>query len=221
MNKNILIGILVVVVLLVGAGYLMSMKGDKVPNVYDSFTESDEKTPEQINAEENALTETQLNVESSLEEDAAAQAAAELNTQEDTAGASGNSDTSEANNADAQAAAELNALEDADTEVLVGGDAVAGEETPGEVSFTVLGGNFYYDMEEIRVKEGDTVTINFRSVEGFHDWVVDEFNAATGQVSTGGETSVTFVADKKGTFEYYCSVGSHRAQGMVGNLIVE
>jgi len=109
----------------------------------------------------------------------------------------------------------------ADGRPLIGGDAVAGEVTPGEASFTVLGRNFEYDIKEMRVKEGDTVTITFRSNGGTHDWVVDEFNAATEQVSTDGETTVTFVADKKGTFEYYCSVGSHREQGMVGNLIVE
>jgi len=40
-------------------------------------------------------------------------------------------------------------------------------------------------------------------------------------VTPGTPTSVTFVADKTGTFEYYCSVGNHRAQGMVGKLIVE
>lgn len=34
-------------------------------------------------------------------------------------------------------------------------------------------------------------------------------------------TSVTFVADETGTFEYYCSVGNHRGQGMIGKLIVE
>ncbi|HEY5714693.1 MAG TPA: plastocyanin/azurin family copper-binding protein [Candidatus Gracilibacteria bacterium] len=48
-----------------------------------------------------------------------------------------------------------------------------------------------------------------------------EFDAATEKVNTDGETSVTFVADKKGTFEFYCSVGSHRTNGMVGTLIVE
>lgn len=106
-------------------------------------------------------------------------------------------------------------------EGMVGGDAVAPDETPGKVAFTVLGSNFKYDMNEIRVKEGDEVTINFRSVDGFHDWVVDEFDAATEKVQTDGETSVTFVADKKGTFEFYCSVGKHRENGMVGNLIVE
>ena len=38
----------------------------------------------------------------------------------------------------------------------------------------------------------------------------------------GGETdSIEFVADKVGTFEYYCSVGQHRSMGMVGKLTVE
>lgn len=85
----------------------------------------------------------------------------------------------------------------------------------------VSGVNFAFDVPEIRVKEGDTVTINFTSAEGFHDWVVDEFDAATERVRDGGQTSVTFVAGAAGTYEYYCSVGNHRALGMVGTLIVE
>lgn len=85
----------------------------------------------------------------------------------------------------------------------------------------LTGKNFSFSENEIRVKKGDKVTIAFESTDGFHDWVVDEFGAATERVSTGGKTEVTFTADKEGTFEYYCSVGNHRALGMVGNLIVE
>jgi len=81
--------------------------------------------------------------------------------------------------------------------------------------------NFSFSMDEIRIKKGDTVTINFASKDGFHDWTIDEFNASAERVNTGDSTSVTFVADQAGTFEYYCSVGSHRNLGMKGNLIVE
>ncbi|MCB9805788.1 cupredoxin domain-containing protein [Candidatus Nomurabacteria bacterium] len=88
-------------------------------------------------------------------------------------------------------------------------------------TFNVKGVNFAFDVTEIKVKKGDTVTINFEATEGFHDWVVDEFSAKTQQVRPGTKTSVTFTADKEGTFEYYCSVGSHRQMGMVGKLIVE
>lgn len=87
--------------------------------------------------------------------------------------------------------------------------------------FDLEGFSFGYDVSEIRVKKGDTVTVNLSVRDGFHDWVVDEFSAATEKIRAGGLTSVTFVADKAGTYEFYCSVGNHRAQGMVGTLIVE
>jgi uncharacterized cupredoxin-like copper-binding protein len=50
---------------------------------------------------------------------------------------------------------------------------------------------------------------------------VDEFDARTVIVQPGQTAEVEFVADKTGTFEYYCSVGTHRQMGMVGKLIVE
>ena len=93
-------------------------------------------------------------------------------------------------------------------------------QTNNRVVFNIKGTKFAYDKKELTVTEGDMVTINFESADGFHDWVIDEFNAATKQVDVGVPTSVTFVADKVGVFEYYCSVGNHRAMGMVGKLTV-
>jgi plastocyanin len=92
--------------------------------------------------------------------------------------------------------------------------------------FILTGENFKFvmngiDNPDINVKKGNRVRIEFASTQGFHDWVVDEFGASTDKISEGGLTSVEFVADKKGTFEYYCSVGQHRANGMKGNLVVE
>ena len=66
----------------------------------------------------------------------------------------------------------------------------------------------------------DTVKIIFKNAKGFHDWTLDEFNAATKQLTVGQSETIQFVADKAGTFEYYCSVGNHRQQGMVGKLVV-
>ncbi len=92
----------------------------------------------------------------------------------------------------------------------------------GEVKiFDVVGGDFSFDVKEIRVKKGDKVKIVFENQEGFHDWVIDEFNARTPQIKAGKTEEVEFVADKVGTFEYYCSVGKHRQNGMKGKLIVE
>ncbi|MCK6462920.1 MAG: cupredoxin domain-containing protein [Candidatus Pacebacteria bacterium] len=103
-----------------------------------------------------------------------------------------------------------------------GGEQKSSESVPAALkTFDVSGENFSFSLKEIRVKKGDKVRINFTSAGGFHDWAIDEFNAKTDRVENGGKVSVEFTADKAGTFEYYCSVGQHRQNGMKGQLIVE
>lgn len=89
------------------------------------------------------------------------------------------------------------------------------------VKLTVTASNFSYDIKQLKVKKGDTIVLTFKNDEGFHDLIIDEFDVATNQIGAGEEEEVEFVADKIGTFEYYCSVGSHRKMGMVGKLVVE
>lgn len=128
------------------------------------------------------------------------------------------------------------ATEDTEAMVLVNSDGSVSVEVGASVMdtsdteeikvFEFTGKNFAFMMDgnegpELRVNQGDRVRIEFTSESGFHDWVVDAFEAKTEKVQTGGKTAVEFVADKKGSFEYYCSVGSHREMGMKGNLIVE
>lgn len=88
-------------------------------------------------------------------------------------------------------------------------------------TFTVKGSNFAYAPSEIKVKKGDKIKIIFENTGGFHDFVIDELNVKTAQIQAGKSETLEFTADKIGTFEYYCSVGSHRQMGMKGNLIVE
>lgn len=98
----------------------------------------------------------------------------------------------------------------------------SGAMTKGEVKeFTVSGRNFSFSPSTIRVKQGDIVKITFENTGGTHDFVIDEFDVATSQIQSGKSGSVEFVADKKGTFDYYCSVANHRQNGMEGQLIVE
>ena len=96
-----------------------------------------------------------------------------------------------------------------------------GADNPAIKTFTVVGSSFAFSPAEIRVKRGDRVKIVFQNSGGMHDWVIDEFSARTPIIQSGKSAEVEFVANKTGTFQYYCSVGSHRAMGMVGNLIVE
>ena len=103
-----------------------------------------------------------------------------------------------------------------------------GEATEGDSTkvFSLTGVNFKFMMDgkenpTLTVTEGDTVRIEFKSTEGFHDWVLDEFKAATSKVQAPDATSVEFTASTAGTYEYYCSVGQHRQMGMKGRFIVE
>ena len=100
------------------------------------------------------------------------------------------------------------------------------QETQQTKTFVLTGENFKFmmngvDNPTLRVNKGDKVVINFQSTDGFHDWTLDEFKAATSKVNSPGSASVEFIADKTGTFEYYCSIGQHRANGMKGAFIVE
>ncbi len=98
----------------------------------------------------------------------------------------------------------------------------SGAMTQGQTKeFTVTGSSFKFDPNEIKVNKGDTVKITFKNAGGMHNFVIDEFKVATQKLATGGEETVTFTADKAGSFEYYCSVANHRAMGMKGTLVVQ
>ena len=87
--------------------------------------------------------------------------------------------------------------------------------------FTVHGGSYYFKPTQITVKKGDSVKITFMNDAGFHDFVLDGYNVKTDVIGTGKSQTVTFTADKVGSFPYYCSVSNHRAMGMQGTLVVQ
>lgn len=102
-----------------------------------------------------------------------------------------------------------------------GSAGATGSVTTGAVrSFTVDGANFTFAPASMQVKKGDTVRITFKNTSGTHDLVIDEFNARTKILNGGAQETIEFVANKAGSFEYYCSVGQHRALGMKGTLVV-
>lgn len=87
-----------------------------------------------------------------------------------------------------------------------------------------------FDMPEIRVKVGETVKVNLRSLDnehhtdggGKHQFAIDELgvNIVAQPMSV---TSGTFVASNAGTFTYYCDIccGGKANPTMNGKLIVE
>ncbi len=86
--------------------------------------------------------------------------------------------------------------------------------------FTVTGSNYAFAPATLSVQKGDHVKITFVNSGGMHDFVIDGFNVRTKTVQSGAQDVVEFDATQSGTFEYYCSVGNHRAMGMKGTLTV-
>jgi plastocyanin len=93
--------------------------------------------------------------------------------------------------------------------------------SPALKEFTVTGQNYSFSPSVITVKQGDYVKITFKNLQGTHDLHIDEYKAGTKVLHAGEESWIEFIAENKGTFQYYCSVGDHRAMGMWGTLKVE
>lgn len=96
-----------------------------------------------------------------------------------------------------------------------------GTKSPDAREIVVEGENYHFIPETIRVKKGEKVRILFKSMDGIHDFRIDELNIVTATVRSGQEDFVEFTPDKTGSFKFYCSVGNHRAMGMEGTLVVE
>ncbi len=94
--------------------------------------------------------------------------------------------------------------------------------TPGAVKeFTVTGSSFKFVPATLSVNKGDTVKITFKNSDGQHNIMFDDFSAGSKTIQSGATDTFQFVASKSGSFQYYCSVGNHKAMGMVGTLTVK
>jgi cytochrome c oxidase subunit 2 len=97
------------------------------------------------------------------------------------------------------------------------------EVTPtGEVKeFEITARQFEFEPATIRANLGDTVKLKIRSVDVPHGIAIPEFGVSE-RLEPGEEVQVEFVANKQGTFTFFCNVpcgSGHR--DMKGQLIVE
>ena len=90
-------------------------------------------------------------------------------------------------------------------------------------SFTeIVDGKYFpqFSVKEIEVNEWDPVRLKIRTTKGTHDIKIDEFNVFA-ETPVDEVTIVEFVADKKGTFQYYCSKPNHRENGHWRTIVVK
>lgn len=88
------------------------------------------------------------------------------------------------------------------------------------VQVSIDASNFEFSKETIVVERGQTVRITLNNTQGVHDLRIEGYDVGTEVIQTGESETFEFVASEAGTFEYYCSVGSHRQMGMIGTLTV-
>ena len=115
-----------------------------------------------------------------------------------------------------EAAMEEEVMEEKEEEVMMEEKEEAMEEAKATAPklITINAGNFFFEPDSITVKAGQEVRVTFGEVSGFHTFVIDELGV---NESVKAGKTVTFTADKAGTYQFYCSVGNHRALGMFGS----
>jgi plastocyanin len=98
-------------------------------------------------------------------------------------------------------------------------------EASDEVAYEIEMDSFSFSPNKMEIKAGETIKVKLTNKEGFHDLVIDELNVASSKLGEGKseviEITVPAGTAAGTTYEYYCSVGNHRQQGMVGTLTVK
>ncbi len=92
----------------------------------------------------------------------------------------------------------------------------------GAREICIEGSEFTFSLASLTLKKDEKVRLKFINTgKMMHDFVVDELSVSTQKISSGQTDVIEFTPDKTGTFEFYCSIGEHRAKGMKGMLTVE
>ena len=76
---------------------------------------------------------------------------------------------------------------------------------PQERTFRVEAGQFAYSPAELQVNPGDSVTIELVSTDVVHGLYIDGYGVSV-EADPGQTTTVTFVANRPGSFRFRCNV---------------
>ena len=76
---------------------------------------------------------------------------------------------------------------------------------PQERTFRIDARQFAYSPSELKVNSGDTVTIQLLSTDVVHGLYVDGYDVSI-EADPGQTATLTFVADKPGSFRFRCNV---------------
>ena len=114
-------------------------------------------------------------------------------------------------------------LEDRERLLNTSSDRSTDEDFTGEtIRVTVEATEFSFDPDRITVEKGDKLIVTFKNNGDIsHNFGIPSFNVWTDTIEPGEKDTITFIANKRGTFTFYCSVQGHKEAGMEGELEVE
>jgi heme/copper-type cytochrome/quinol oxidase subunit 2 len=91
---------------------------------------------------------------------------------------------------------------------------------PQERTFRIDARQFAYSPSELRVNAGDTITFQLVSTDVVHGLYVDGYDISV-EADPGQTTTLTFVADRPGSFRFRCNVTCGAMHPfMIGKLTV-
>ncbi|NQV89382.1 MAG: cupredoxin domain-containing protein [Parcubacteria group bacterium] len=195
------------VLALVGGGCVAPAKTD----VVDTAAEADAEVVVQVDSEgEEEVVPEQEPVEATNDQAATTEPEAE----ETTINLQGGGELTFTQTADPQQAEGSEEVEDDGvqiTEVVLGGSA--------DVNLNMVSGNFFFEPSIVNAAPGESIKITFTENSGFHTFVIDELQLS---FSIAAGEALKFTAPTEpGSYTFYCDIGSHRAFGMEGTLIVQ
>jgi len=88
------------------------------------------------------------------------------------------------------------------------------------VEITIDAQTFAFLPSEIRVKKGDRVKLIITAVDVPHTFTMPAFEIDQ-ILNVGADTTIEFIADREGTFGFFCDVPGHMQQGMKGTFTVK
>lgn len=96
-----------------------------------------------------------------------------------------------------------------------------GELSGETVVVELVARSWNFEPSEIRVNLGDNVELHIKSVDVTHGFMLSQFGVNE-MLEPGQEVNVNFIANKTGTFTFFCNVPCGAGHGsMRGQLIVE
>jgi cytochrome c oxidase subunit 2 len=113
------------------------------------------------------------------------------------------------------------AMNDSNITDIVVNDTETAPPTPQTREFDMSAKQWEFIPDTITVNKGDTVILHITSIDVKHGIALNQFGVSE-NLEPGKTVDVTFVADKEGSYTFFCNVfcGSGHS-GMRGTLIVE